>query len=290
MKKLVLTHLIALFVLPVFGQKLKTVEGEYTYHAPENVTLEQARRTALDRAKIQALADAFGTIVSQYNATQVKNRNGQSSIDFTSIGGSEVKGEWIETIGDPIYNTMYEDGMLVVSVKVKGQVREILSASIDYQARILRNGIEDKFESDLFKNGDDLYLSFTSPVSGFLAVYLVDADNQAFCLLPYRNQTTGIYPIEANRHYLFFHEKSAPSEERPLVDEYVMTSERSSEHNQIYVIFSPNQFVKAVDGNLNDGLPRQLSSEDFNKWLANCRKKDTSMTLQMIPITIEKER
>lgn len=120
MKKLVLTHLIALFVLPVFGQKLKTVEGEYTYHAPENVTLEQARRTALDRAKIQALADAFGTIVSQYNATQVKNRNGQSSIDFTSIGGSEVKGEWIETIGDPIYNTMYEDGMLVVSVKVKG--------------------------------------------------------------------------------------------------------------------------------------------------------------------------
>ena len=198
--------ILLLFMLPfaVQAQKLKTVEGEYTYHAPENVTLEQAKLTALDRAKIQALADAFGTIVSQYNATQVENRNGQSNIDFTSIGGSEVKGEWIETEGEPVYKIMYEGGMLVVSVKVKGKAREIVTASIDFKAKILRNGIEDKFESDTFKSGDDLYLSFTSPVSGYLAVYLIDADNQAFCLLPYRNQTTGIYPIEANHRYLFF--------------------------------------------------------------------------------------
>ena len=280
--------LLYILALPLFGQKLKTVEGEYTYYAPENVTIEQAKKTALDKAKIQALADEFGTIVSQYNSMRMENSNGKSSTDFTSISDSEVKGEWIETIGEPEYNIMYEGGTLVVSVKVKGKAREILSAAIDFKAHVLRNGTEEKFEDDTFFNGDDLYLSFTSPVAGFLAVYLVDADNQAFCLLPYRNQTTGIYPIEANRHYLFFHEKSAPSEERPLVDEYVMTSERSSEHNQIYVIFSPNQFVKAVDGNLNDGLPRQLSSEDFNKWLANCRKKDTSMTLQMIPIMIQK--
>lgn len=280
--------LLYILALPVFGQNLKTVEGEYTYYAPGNVTIEQAQKTALDKAKIQALADEFGTIVSQYNSMRMENSNGKSSTDFTSISDSEVKGEWIETIGEPIYDTKFEGGALVVSVKVKGKAREILSAAIDFKAHVLRNGTEEKFKDDTFFNGDDLYLSFTSPVAGFLAVYLVDADNQAFCLLPYRNQTTGIYPIEANRHYLFFHEKSAPSEERPLVDEYVMTSERSSEHNQIYVIFSPNQFVKAVDGNLNDGLPRQLSSEDFNKWLANCRKKDTSMTLQMIPIMIKK--
>ena len=101
-------HLFLIFLLTltstVFAQKMKTVEGEYTYHAPENVTVEQARRTALDRAMIQALADEFGTIVSQSNATRVENRNGHSDIDFLSIGGSEVKGEWIETIGEPIYN------------------------------------------------------------------------------------------------------------------------------------------------------------------------------------------
>jgi hypothetical protein len=46
--------------LSAFAQKVKTVEGEYTYYAPENVTVEQAKITADDRAKIQALADEFG--------------------------------------------------------------------------------------------------------------------------------------------------------------------------------------------------------------------------------------
>ena len=152
--------------LTALAQKLKTVEGVYTYHAPENVTMEQAKRTALDRAMIQALADEFGTIVSQSNATRVENQNGQTNIDFLSIGGSEVKGEWIETIGEPIYNIRYEGDMLVVSVKVKGKAREIVSAGIDFQAKVLRNGTEDKYESDQFRSGDELNLSFTSPVSG----------------------------------------------------------------------------------------------------------------------------
>lgn len=267
---------------------MKTVEGEYTYHAPENVTMEQAKRTTLDRAMIQALADEFGTIVSQSNATRVENKNGQTDIDFLSIGGSEVKGEWIETIGEPQYNIRYEGDMLIVSVKVKGKAREIVSAGIDFQARILRNGIEDKFESDQFRSGDDLYLSFQSPASGYLAVYLIDAENQAYCLLPYRNQTEGIYPIKANQRYLFFNIKEASLQERPYVDEYVMTCERESEQNQIYIIFSPNQFAKATDNSSNDHLPHELSYADFQKWLVKCRKHDKDMNLRMTTILINK--
>lgn len=282
--------ILALWLLTTaaFAQKVKTVEGEYTYYAPENVTMEQAKRTALDRAMIQAIADEFGTIVSQQNATRVENQNGRSDIDFLSIGGSEVKGEWLETIGDPIYNIRYEGDMLIVHCKVKGEAREIVSAGIDFQAHILRNGTEDKFESEQFRSGDDLYLSFKSPVSGYLAVYLIDAESQAYCLLPYRNQTDGIYPINANQRYLFFNIKEATLIERPYVDEYVMTCEQESEQNQIYVVFSPNQFVKAADNQTKELLPRDLPFEDFQKWLVKCRKHDKDMNLQMIPIVILK--
>ncbi len=272
----------------VFSQELKTVEGDYTYYAPENVTMEQAKRTALERAMLQAVADEFGTIVSQQNVTRVENQGGRSDVDFLSFGGSEAKGEWIETIGEPIYNIRYEGNMLVISCSVKGKAREIVSAQIDFTAKILRNGTEERYESEQFRNGDDLYLLFQSPVKGYLAVYLVDADAQAFCLLPYRNQTEGIYPIKANQRYVFFNERFALSSERPQVDEYVMTTERSSEYNQICVIFSPNQFVKAVDGNADEGLPRQLSSDDFNKWLVKCRKHDEDMNVKIISIMIEK--
>lgn len=286
--KHILLLLSVLFTLPVFSQKMKTVEGEYTYHAPENVTLEEARRTALDRAKIQALADAFGTIVSQANATHVKNRNGSSDIDFLSVGGSEVKGEWIETVGEPQYDISYEQGMLVVKVSVKGKAREIVSAQIDIKAKVLRNGTEDKFESEEFRDGDDLYLSFVSPVSGYLAVYLVDAEQKAYCLLPYRSQTDGIYKVEANRRYLFFNIKEAPLQERQYVDEYVMTCSRSSEYNQIYVIFSPQPFAKAADNASAETLPRELRFEDFQKWLVKYMCKDSQMNTKKIVLIIKK--
>ena len=199
--------LLTLCSLSVLAQKTKTVEAEYIYRAPDNVTIEQARRTALERAKIQAIADEFGTIVQQVNTTRVQNEGGESTTDFFSIGGSEVKGEWIETIGEPEFTTSYEDNMLVVICKVKGKAREIVSAQIEFKARVLRNGTDDKYEDDVFKNGDDLYLSFVAPVSGFLAVYLIDAEKQAYCLLPYRSQSEGIYAVEANKRYLFFNIK-----------------------------------------------------------------------------------
>lgn len=288
MKQSLLLILLMIISLPAFSQKMKTVEGEYTYHAPENVTLEEAKRTALDRAKIQALADAFGTIVSQTNATRMENRNGKSDVDFLSIGGSEVKGEWIETIGQPDYNISYEQGMLVVKVSVKGKAREIVSAQIDIVAKILRNGTEDKFESDEFRSGDDLYLSFMSPVSGYLAVYLVDAEQTAYCLLPYRNQNDGIYKVDANRRYLFFNIKEAPAQERQYVDEYVMTCSRSSEYNQIYVVFSPQPFAKAADNAAVELLPRELSFENFQKWLVRNQKADKDMQIRQALIQIKK--
>lgn len=278
-----------MFALPLFSQQIKTVEAEYIYRAPENVTPEEAKRIALERAKIQALTDAFGTIVSQTNTTHIENRNGKSDVDFLSIGGSEVRGEWIETIGEPVYgNLSWEQGMLVVEVYVKGKAREIVSTQIDIQAHILRNGTEDKFESDRFRAGDDLYLSFLSPVSGYMAVYLVDAEQTAYCLLPYRNQTDGIYRVEANRHYLFFSSKEARREESSYVDEYTMTCSRQSEYNQIYIIFSPNAFCKAADNHSAALVPRELSFKAMQKWLTDCRMYDRDMQIVMQNINVVK--
>ena len=279
---------MCLLCLTVSSQKLKTVEAEYTYNAPENVSIEQARKTALERAKIQALADAFGTIVSQYNTTVTENSDKHSGIDFASIGSSEVKGEWIETIYEKYSEPVFTVGMVSITCKVKGKAREITSARIDLKAHLLRNGTEDKFESDQFRSGDELYMSFQSPEKGFLTVYLIDKDNQAFCILPYQSQQWGAYPIEANRRYLFFSMDKPQYEEADNIDEYIMTCNGQVEHNQIYYIFSPNQFAKAVDNQTGESLLRKLSFENFNKWLVNCRKLDKDMIVRTIPIIIKK--
>lgn len=290
MVKRILCILIgSIFSIYSFSQKIKTVSGEYTYYVPENIDLEKAKQIALERVKIQLIADEFGTIVSQNNSTTVKNRNGKSDIDFISIGGSEVKGEWIETIGEPNFKPSFENGQLIINVHIKGKIREIVSANIDFKALVLRNGTEDKYEDDTFKSGDDLFLSFISPISGYVIVYLVDNNGTAFCLLPYQNQEQGNVNIKANERYVFFSEKLSPQDLKAYVDEYTMTCSHSQEINQICVVFSPNTFVKATDGKKEECLPRELSNEDFQKWLVSCRVKDKDMVYKTFPITIIKK-
>lgn len=280
--------ILLLFTGTIFSQKIKTIECEYIYRAPENISLEQAKITALERAKVQALAEAFGTVIIQSNTTHVENRNGKSDIDFISVGGSDVKGEWLETIGEPEYKISYEQNMLVVKVLVKGKAREITSLAIPLKVKILCNGTDDKFESDTFNSNDDLYLSFISPVSGYIAVYLIDNDKNAFCLLPYQNQQKGQMQVYANQRYVFFSTKDAPTEVKPYVDEYVMTCTRAIEYNQVYIIFSPNPFFKAADSSSIEGLPRQLDFKSFQEWLVKCRKVDADMNVINKVIKIKK--
>lgn len=172
MVKRILCILIgSIFSIYSFSQKIKTVSGEYTYYVPENIDLEKAKQIALERVKTQLIADEFGTIVSQNNSTTVKNRNGKSDIDFISIGGSEVKGEWIETIGEPNFKPSFENGQLIINVHIKGKIREIVSANIDFKALVLRNGTEDKYEDDTFKSGDDYSYPLSLPLAA-MSLYI----------------------------------------------------------------------------------------------------------------------
>lgn len=273
------------------AQKIIPVHGEYTYIVPGNESLDQAKVTALERAKISILADTFGTVVGATSTITVSSENGSSDIRQFTLGESSVKGEWIETTGEPEYRIVYSDAGLAINVKVRGKAREIMSAGIDINAKILRNGTDDRFESEDFKDGDQLYLAFSSPVPGYLGVYLFDGADNVYCLLPYRSQTDGIYRTEAGRRYLFFSSDNAQSPVTPdIVDEYVMTCNGQTELNRIYVIFSPREFYKADDIHQGDAaLPRALSFEDFSRWLSSCRSRDDRMCVETMDITVSRK-
>lgn len=162
-----------------------------------------------------------------------------------------------------------------------------MAAKVDFTAKILRKEADPAFESETFKNGDQFYLYFSSPTDGYLAVYMVDAEQTAYCLLPYMNDTDGQARIVGGREYIFFSIDKAERDERPVVDEYVMTTPRSVEHDNIYIIFSPNEFTKANDLYATDGLPRQLNFADFHKWLTRCRTRDAQMTMVQKVVTIK---
>lgn len=286
MVKIYLILLGLLLPLTLSAQKAEKVCGEYTYYSSLDKSPEEAKRIALERAKIEALAEKFGTTVSQNNFTNVKNENGNSSIDFHSIGGSEVKGEWLETIGEPDFQVSIEQNQLVVKVSVCGKAREVVRAEVEFSASLLRNGTEDRFKSEEFRDGDDIYLSFVSPADGFLAVYLVDNEQKVYCLLPYRQSSGSAVEVKHGHSYLFFSAKKTDNPEE--VDEYVLTAEKEEEYNQFYIIFSPKSFTKAIDSAFDEALPRELTFSEFQRWLSKNRNKDKHMQVSIRNITIKK--
>lgn len=81
--------------LPLNAEQIEKVSATYTYIAPENLTVVQAKEIALERAKNEAIANKFGTLINQSNSTLMSNADGKSMVDFYSLSSSDIKGEWI---------------------------------------------------------------------------------------------------------------------------------------------------------------------------------------------------
>lgn len=276
-----------------YAQKTKRTTGEYIYVIPKNISQEEAERIALERAKQDAIDKEFGTLISRTNITRQENHNGESKIDLSSLGQSLSKGEWVRTIGNPEITTFRtEDGMFAVKCKIKGVVREITSAKAEFRTKVLRNGKDERFESTDFKDGDQLFMSFQTPKDGYVAIYLLGADHNVTCLLPYASDEDGKEPVKHGENYIFFEPKES------LVDGWIriaddrsndifLTCEENTEINKMYIIFSPNPFTKAVDFKNKNGV-RFLPEIDFLKWLGECRSIDSQMAVETIDIRISK--
>lgn len=117
----------------------------------------------------------------------------------------------------------------------------------------------------------------------------MDDEQNAFCLLPYKNNKTGKTSVDNNKSYIFFSSKKASPEETLLVDEYSLTADNDLEYNEVYIIFSPNQFTKANDTDRDAGLPRELSFAAFQKWLDNCRNFDNKIQVDIRSVEIRKQ-
>lgn len=284
--KLLYFIFILCFPLILCAQRVQKVCGEYTYYAEGNQSANEAKRSALETAKLQAIANEFGTVISQSTLQKETSIDGKESSYFSQLSAIEVKGEWIEDINEPIYEISFVQDMLVVKCKICGRVRELSNEATEFTATLLRNGTDCKFADANFHSGDDMFLFFRSPADGYVAVYLIDETLTAYCLLPYMNNAKGQQPVKHNEEYIFF--SSAKARKGELIDEYTLTCNNEIERNQVYVIFSPKPFTKALDNQLDKGLPRQLGYESFSRWLTTCRKRDPKMGVKLIHIEIKK--
>lgn len=292
MKRVLLTLCTMLVCLVASADDIKRISITYDYISDNpNETPQQAELRALQLAKQKALEEHFGLDVVGINSTLQRNRQEGGEVtttaDVFSLSETSVRGEWVETTKEQVLKKTFEKGFWHIRVYVAGRARNHSTDKPEIQYAFINNA-HDRQHRDQYYDGDDIFLRFSSPVSGALCVYLVDAEQNAYCLLPYQSSTIGYQAVEANNPHLFF---STSTDQQ--ADEYTLNCEKSSEQNALYVIFSPNTFTKAVDQQSgknwrDEQLPRQLNYQDFMKWLSKNQTRDENMVVRREIVTIRK--
>ncbi len=289
MKRLIMLLMSTVMMsLSLMAADIVTVHGEFTYYGSKTESRADCERNALNGARAKALAEKFGTVVTQDTYQRdVVSAQGESTY-FSMLNESALKGEWIADEKEPVYTyELDSDGLYIVTCKVTGKAREIDNRSVEFATSVLRNGTRTVNADTRFRSGDDMYLYLKSPVDGYVAAFLVDAHNNVYSLLPYQGNTKGEIKVKHNKDYVFFDPASADPDHGE-VDQLVMTADDELEHNMLYVVFSPQPSAKAVDNYAGENMPRMLSHDEFSKWLVKCRKYDPRMAVKIMNIEIQK--
>ena len=282
MKKHFLLLIALLFCTGIYSQRSVKVCGEIDYVVPETQTQAEAKKTAITQAQLKAIADQFGTVVSQTNTATMHNVNEKSTSTFNSYSANDVRGIWIRNTQEPIVNVQYRqsDGMMIIHAKVCGEAKEIKQSAVELEVKPLNKGIE----SMLFKNNDRFSVSFKSAASGYVAVFIRDDDNEIVnVMLPYDNGDGGGRAVKSNKEYLFL---CTQDPEYPYEEETILTTSKSMEYNTLIVVFAQKPFHIALS-NKGEFVP-EVENAKFQKWLHGLRAHDTSVQVKEILLTIKK--
>lgn len=285
--------------LPLHAEKIKKrITANYLYHIPRGESDEEAERHALQRARTEAIAKAFGTFVSNNSTSVYEQQNDQYYQGYFQLTDCDVRGEWI-SISGPKFDFGY-DGNHERSVLVMEDGYAVkLGGDLNLDIRLLRSGLDIERNKvgthDIYKDGDNMYLYFKSPVDGYLTLYIVDNDNisnpRVARLLPYPSENDGdAQPIKANHPYIFFSEDKAESELKEDTREiYMRCTNRDMDFNILYIIFSREPFTRCVDKSTEEDEVPTLRMKIFQKWLSNRLSSDHELMIDKIAIAISKE-
>lgn len=302
LRTIALLSLIVFLISPALrADEIRKIRGEAERFSPHSESSEEARSKAIQEAKINALEKAFGSAITDRTINISDSHDGHTRNTTHSYGESVMNGDWIRSIKEEIVKVVPTEHGNIYYAKVYGEAREVKFDKIDIECRLLCNGTDpnkNRLRGDIFYEGDEMYVYFTSPVGGWLSIYLIDDDDERTtqCLVPYDNQKEAAYPIAANKEYVFFSKRTAEPQYAGIVTRMIVEARKRVDVNDLYVIFSPNEFTQAASTVYKhsrhntdetqiqaDLMPRETTYERFDKWLYNKRRKDSQ--LQHIPIT-----
>ena len=299
-KMMLVAAIQLLSAISIKGQIVET-SGQYAVVIEEHMSRAVAREEAHRLAIVDALNNAFGTVVTQTAGFVARNE----TLQFTYHGNSRVKGNWLRTVKGPVYgerlrkrNTQYGlETEITVTCKVTIEAKPLAGPS--YQTQIsFRSCLNPNCETNQFEAEQDLFVNYRTSTSGFLAIYAQKADS-VFRLLPYAAMD-GRYehavPIQANKEYLLFSPNKGrnyfPGFDSYQTDELVMElDENDREFLTLHFLFSTEDFGQPILENERfkkdrRRTPKHTSVVEFFDWVGSIAQ-DEAFVIYSKSLTIE---
>lgn len=265
------------------AQRTAKVTGKYQYIVTDNdnVTLKEAKIKCIDLAKAEALKNEFGVMVASDFINSERGNNDDSSSFYVMDTSTSVKGEWLGDEKEPEITIETVNGDIIFTAEVWGTAREIIRANTELEWDIMKDADGKRIKADQFDNKERFFLNFKSPIDGYLAVYLITGDDEAYSLLPYRKGGTGSVQVKGGKEYVFFDKTKDPS-----ADHYTLSTNQIQEMDQFVVIFSPTAFTKYAESKSDSNRPGHISQKDLAKWLLKNQRADKDMVVNRKWVTI----
>jgi len=288
---------------PCLSQEVIRAEGVAQIRLEDHMSKEDAKEKVKQLAMIDAIESVFGAYVEKDADVDIEDGKAR----FKIIGHTLVRGDWLKTISEKydeekrkIRGRSRKEYEVWISCRIAGNIREIgqPETTLEFLPLNCPDPVCRTFD---FMDGEPFYLSFRTPVDGFLSVYISDESNRVYRLLPYQTMPgdyVNAVPVTADIPYIFFLNEPEhdyfPGFSYMMVDEIIMTTEKIKEFNNLFIIFSPTDFRKPLLNTEEDldrsfTLPKSLNLEKFEDWLEDNRIHDPAFLYKRLTLTIKKQ-
>src|SRR3990172_7193068 len=215
----------------------------------ENITPDEARQLAINRARISAIESKTGVRV--HGSTIVKDYQLLADMVQTLSQGYITDEKIIK----------WEQGVIPLSKGGEGVVLPLTTYKVFISACVAGVGEKDpyfkidaKLNKPVFIEGDEAIITVKTSRDAYLHIFNLTADDRISPIAP--SATLPIIPIKANKEFKF------PPEGFGLLMSVIKDKKRSSECFIIVATKEPYYFIGLTNSPLTKGTPSPLAGED----------------------------
>lgn len=277
--------------ISLFAQKEKDVKSNYSLELPKNVTMEQLEQRCIEQARLKAIGEAFGFVVSETTIDNTQENKAGFNNSFAVLTKTNVQGEWLRDKSEPQLNWEASGKTLKLTATVHGVIREFPKTG---KAKIDIHLSNDKLMSNevtQFKNGQDLFASFQTSSKGQLSVFYVDhSTEEVYRLIPSATSNDlNTVEVQSDKIYQLFQTSSPFPENKSIPGlELGLPAGKTIQMDELVFIYSPADIRKPSLTYNADAKMYLTKFTDFDEWKTTSVQSNSETVVKSVAISIIK--